>query len=130
MRLSYLTPQKALGRDTMPPSTKCRGRRDADVRLSTHSWDIENRLTVVQLPAGTRTAASYDGDGKRRRYEDNQDALLRNSLWDGENSGVHYASRQGSVRRAGLWCSGRLLRMRGGDKCRSNLAVAQNPVWR
>jgi hypothetical protein len=28
---------------------------------------------------------SYDGDGKRRRYEDNQDALLRNFLWDGEN---------------------------------------------
>ena len=53
--------------------------------LTTNTWDIENRLTVVQLPAGTRTTASYDGDGKRRRYEDNQDARLRNFLWDGEN---------------------------------------------
>jgi YD repeat-containing protein len=53
--------------------------------LTTNTWDIENHLTVVQLPAGTRTTATYDGDGKRRRYEDNQDALLRNFLWDGEN---------------------------------------------
>jgi YD repeat-containing protein len=53
--------------------------------LTTNAWDIENRLTVVQMPAGTLTTATYDGDGKRRRYQDNQDALLRNFLWDGEN---------------------------------------------
>ncbi len=37
--------------------------------LTTYSWDIENRLTVVQMPAGTYTTATFDGDGKRRRYE-------------------------------------------------------------
>ena len=54
--------------------------------LTTNTWDIENHLTVVQLPAGTRTTATYDGDGKRRRYEDNQDALLRNFSGMGRTS--------------------------------------------
>jgi RHS repeat-associated protein len=53
--------------------------------LTTNTWDIENHLTVVQLPAGTRTTATYDGDGRRRRYEDTTGALLRNFIWDGEN---------------------------------------------
>jgi len=51
--------------------------------LTTNTWDIENRLTVVQLPAGGRTTATYDGDGKRRAYEDS--VMLRNFIWDGEN---------------------------------------------
>lgn len=51
--------------------------------LTTNTWDIENRLTVVQLPGGGRTTAIYDGDGKRRSYADSK--TLRNFLWDGEN---------------------------------------------
>jgi RHS repeat-associated protein len=67
----------------MPPWTKRRGYRDADVHLTIYRWGIENHLTVVQSPAGTRTAATYDGGGKRRNYADS--VILRNFLWDGEN---------------------------------------------
>ena len=51
--------------------------------LTTYTWDIENRMTVVQLAAGGRSTASYDGDGKRRSYEDS--VMLRNFIWDEEN---------------------------------------------
>ncbi len=76
MRSDYLQLFDANGNTTV---------EDNDGALTTYAWDLENRLTVAQLPAGTRTTATYDGDGKRRRYQDNQDALLRNFLWDGEN---------------------------------------------
>jgi uncharacterized protein RhaS with RHS repeats len=34
--------------------------------LTTTSWDIENRQTAVQLAAGTRTTATYDGDANHQ----------------------------------------------------------------
>jgi YD repeat-containing protein len=43
---------------------------NADDSLTTYSWDIENRMTKAELPAGTLNTISYDGDGKRRSLED------------------------------------------------------------
>ena len=59
--------------------------------LTTYAWDSENRMTVVQLPGGSRRTATYDGDGKRRSYEDS--VMLRKFIppharrasWDGQN---------------------------------------------
>jgi hypothetical protein len=34
----------------------------------TDSWDIENRITQAQLPAGTINAMTHYGDGRRREY--------------------------------------------------------------
>jgi YD repeat-containing protein len=50
---------------------------------TTYSWDIENRPTKVELSDGTLNTIIYDGDGKRRRYEDA--AGVRLFIWDGEN---------------------------------------------
>ena len=52
-------------------------------QLTTYSWDLENRVTGVALPGGGLNTITYDGDGKRRSYEDS--VMLRNFLWDGEN---------------------------------------------
>ena len=64
---------------------------NADGSLTTNTWDIENHLTVVQLPAGGRTTATYDGDGKRRSYEDS--VMLRNLIWDGHNVWARHVRR-------------------------------------
>lgn len=53
---------------------------DANVR---GGWDIDNHITLVQLPAGGRNTMTYGGDGKRRRTEDSD--ALRNVVWDAEN---------------------------------------------
>jgi len=42
-----------------------------------------NNKEMVHLPAGTRTTATYDGNGKRRSYGDS--AGFRKFLWDGKN---------------------------------------------
>jgi len=38
--------------------------------LTTHTWDLEDRLTKVEVAGGAVNTMSYDGDGKRRRTED------------------------------------------------------------
>ena len=50
---------------------------------TTYSWDVENHMTLVELSDATLNTMAYDGDGKRRQYEDS--AGLRNFIWDGEN---------------------------------------------
>jgi RHS repeat-associated protein len=65
--------------------------KGADGTLTTYSWDLENRVTGVALPAsGLNTMVGAcpehqrrDGDGKRRSYADS--VMLRSFLWDGEN---------------------------------------------
>jgi len=49
----------------------------------TYTWDIENRQTKVELPAGVVNTVTLDGDGKRRSIEDSDG--LRNLIWDLEN---------------------------------------------
>jgi YD repeat-containing protein len=51
--------------------------------VATYCWDSENRMTLAELASGTRTTATYDGDGKRRSYADS--AGWRGFLWAGEN---------------------------------------------
>ncbi|MCJ7750210.1 MAG: hypothetical protein MUQ65_03805, partial [Armatimonadetes bacterium] len=51
--------------------------------LTTYSWDVENHMTGVELPDATLNTITYDGDGKRRQYEDS--AGLRKFIWDGQN---------------------------------------------
>lgn len=43
---------------------------DNNGALTSYSWDLENRMTQAQLPAGGLNTMSYYGDGKRRRYGD------------------------------------------------------------
>ena len=50
---------------------------------TTYSWDIENRMTLAELSDATLNTITYDGDGKRRQYEDS--AGLRKFIWDEEN---------------------------------------------
>jgi YD repeat-containing protein len=38
--------------------------------LTTYSWDVENHMTLVELSDATLNTMTYDGDGKRRQYED------------------------------------------------------------
>ena len=40
-------------------------------------------MTLVELSDATRNTITYDGDGKRRQYEDS--AGLRTFIWDGGN---------------------------------------------
>jgi len=40
-------------------------------------------MTGAELPDATLNTITYDGDGKRRQYEDS--AGLRKFVWDGEN---------------------------------------------
>jgi len=40
-------------------------------------------MTLAELPDATLNTMTYDGDGKRRRYEDS--AVLRKFVWDGES---------------------------------------------
>ncbi len=49
----------------------------------TYTWDIENHLTKVELPASVVNTITLDGDGKRRTIEDS--AGLRKIVWDREN---------------------------------------------
>ena len=51
--------------------------------LTANAWDIENHMSTVELPDNTLNTMTYDGDGKRRSYEDS--AALRKFIWDGEN---------------------------------------------
>jgi len=64
--------------------------------LTTNTWDIENRMTLAELPGGGRNTITYDGDGKRRSFEDS--VMLRNFLWDGENI-ARQTSSDGSTNR-------------------------------
>jgi YD repeat-containing protein len=49
----------------------------------TYTWDIENRMTKVELPSAVVNTITLDGDGKRRSIEDS--GGLRNLIWDMEN---------------------------------------------
>jgi YD repeat-containing protein len=49
----------------------------------TYTWDIENRMTRVELPSNVVNTITLDGEGKRRSIEDS--AGLRNLIWDLEN---------------------------------------------
>jgi hypothetical protein len=51
----------------------------AGVRPCPFLWEFENRPVKVELPDGSLNTISYDGIGRRRRYEDS--AGLRNFLW-------------------------------------------------
>ncbi len=51
--------------------------------LTTYSWDVENHMTLAELSGGTLNTITYDGDGKRRQYEDS--AGLRKFVWDRDN---------------------------------------------
>ena len=51
---------------------------------TTYSWDVDNHMTGVELSDATLNTVTYDGDGKRRQYEDS--AGLRKFVWDGETS--------------------------------------------
>jgi len=72
-------------RQRYAPKQKCTclGGHEADGDLSTYSWDLENRMTLAELPDATLNTMTCDGDGKRRQYEDS--AGLRKFVWDGEN---------------------------------------------
>ncbi len=53
---------------------------------TTYTWDAENRVTQVEVKLGAVIDINtmvYDGDGKRRSYDDS--AMVRTFLWDGEN---------------------------------------------
>jgi RHS repeat-associated protein len=47
------------------------------------SWDFENRLTGVRLPAGVPNTFTYNADGKRVQRQDSSGTL--NGIWDSEN---------------------------------------------
>jgi len=49
----------------------------------TYTWDIENHLTKIELPASVVNTVTLDGDGKRRTIEDSDG--LRKLMWDLEN---------------------------------------------
>ena len=49
----------------------------------TYTWDIENHLTKMELPANVVNTITLDGDGKRRTIEDSD--RLRNIIWDLHN---------------------------------------------
>jgi RHS repeat-associated protein len=51
--------------------------------LVTHTWDIENHQTKVELPSSVINTITLDGDGKRRSIEDSSG--LRKIVWDLEN---------------------------------------------
>jgi hypothetical protein len=56
--------------------------KDNAESFTTYSWDIENAWPRWNCPPGALNAISYDGDGKRRRHDDSQDAFLRSSIWE------------------------------------------------
>ena len=85
-RLRHRPKTRAVPSENGPHSYDANGNTaviNAAGSLTTNTWDIENHLTAVQLPAGGRTTATYDGGGKRRSYEDS--VMLHNFIWDGEN---------------------------------------------
>jgi YD repeat-containing protein len=49
----------------------------------TYSWDGENRLTQMELPAGVVNTFALDGQGKRRSIGEGQG--VRSLVWDREN---------------------------------------------
>jgi RHS repeat-associated protein len=50
---------------------------------TTNTWDFENRLTKVVLPAGTRNTFVYDADGKRVQKQDSTGTTK--PIWDLSN---------------------------------------------
>ncbi len=50
---------------------------------TTYTWDLENHITTVQLPGGSRNTYTYDGQGKRRQRQDSEGT--RNLIWDLQN---------------------------------------------
>ena len=60
--------------------------------LTTYTWDIENRMTGVELPDATLNTMTHDGDGKRREYEDS--VALGKFIWDGEHPMTGSAPRK------------------------------------
>ena len=63
--------------------------------LTTHTWDLEDRMTKVEVAGGAVNTMSYDGDGKRRRTEDSDG--LRNVIWDQENIALETDSGNSTV---------------------------------
>jgi hypothetical protein len=61
----------------------------------TYTWDTENHLTKVELPANVVNTVTLDGDGKRRSVEDSD--CLRNLLWDLDNILAETDSNNGTV---------------------------------
>lgn len=50
--------------------------------MTTYTWDPEDRITGLVLPAGTIYTMAYDADGLRRRRQDSDGEA--NFIWDGE----------------------------------------------
>jgi len=63
--------------------------------LTTHTWDLEDRMTKVEVAGGAVNTMSYDGDGRRRRTEDSDG--LRNVIWDQENIALETDSGNSTV---------------------------------
>ena len=53
--------------------------------FTTHTWDYENRLTLVQKAGTTTNTYTFDGDGKRVRIDDILTTTGRRLVWSGQN---------------------------------------------
>ena len=51
--------------------------------MTTNTWDVENKLTLVALPSGIVNTFTYNGDGLRVQKQDSTGTT--NHVWDGQN---------------------------------------------